>query len=126
MLNALLNIRFGAWSMSKMPFSDFLLSSGWRLELILATTPTNVIVAEESTRACSSGESPVTCCVSTAGTLSAMASESVEGSLGLSPTTAGYANEAKRNGRGMRSAVRASGKSSQELLDCQPRYRQDR
>jgi hypothetical protein len=72
-------------------------------------------VAEERERACRSCEWFSSVRVSTAGALSATASDRVEGSLCERPITLGYANDAKRYGRGMRSAVRASGSSSHDL-----------
>lgn len=110
-------MRFGAVLKFKVPgvASDFRLSRGCRLELIFAITPTNINVAEESVSACSSCEWLVTARLSTAGALSATASESVEGTFCVRPMTVGYASDAKRNGRGMSSAVRASGSSSHDL-----------
>jgi hypothetical protein len=110
-------MRLGALRMSKVPgdLSAFRLSSGCRLELICAMTPTSINVAEERERAWRSCEWPSSVRVSTAGALSATASEGVVGSLCERPMTLGYANEAKRKGRGMSSAVRASGSSSHDL-----------
>lgn len=98
-------------------FSAFRLSRGCKLELIFATTPTSVNVADESASACRSWEWLATFGVSIKGALSATASDRVVGSLLVRPAV-GYASDAKRNGRGMRSAVRASGSASHDLLEC--------
>jgi hypothetical protein len=54
---------------------------------------------------------------SSSGVFSTTASDRLDGSLECGATPLGYANEAKRYGRGMRSAVRASGSSSHDLDD---------
>lgn len=110
-------MRLGALLISKVPgdASAFRLSKGCRLELTLAITPTRINVAEESERACSSWEWLATAGVSVAGALPATASERVDGSFCACPITLGYASDAKRYGRGMRSAVSASGNSSHDL-----------
>ena len=112
----LLATRLGALLMLNVPLSSFRLSSGCRLELTLAITPTSNSVAEERASACSNGKPLVPVTDSSAGVLSAAASDRVEGSFDACPTPLGYANEAKIYGRGMRSAVRASGSSSHDLV----------
>jgi hypothetical protein len=69
--------------------SAFRLSSGCRLELTFAMTPTKTKVAEESVRACRSWEWLATTGISVAEALSATASERVEGNLGDGPTALG-------------------------------------
>jgi hypothetical protein len=110
-------IRFGALLISNVPgdFSNFRLSSGCKLEVIFAITPTSVKVADESTSACRSCEWLAMGSVSFCGALSATASERVDGSVYGRRGTLGYASDAKRYGRGMRRAVRASGSSSHDL-----------
>jgi hypothetical protein len=111
-------MRFGAVLTLNVPgdASAFRLSRGCKLELTFAITPTSINVAEESVRACSSCEWLATAKFSTAGALPATASDNVEGKFCVRPMTVGYASDAKRNGRGMRSAVSASGSSSHDLL----------
>lgn len=111
-------MRLGAVFISNVPgvVSAFRLSNGCKLELTFAMTPTNMRVPEESVSAWRSWEWLATGGVSMAGTLSATASERVEGNLCVRPMTPGYASDAKRNGRGRRSAVSASGSSSHDLL----------
>jgi hypothetical protein len=105
--------------MSNVPgnFSAFRLSKGCKLELIFAMTPTSINVADERERACRSWEWFSRMGVSIAGALSATASERVDGSLFDRPMIFGYASEANRYGRGMRSAVSASGSSSHDLCE---------
>lgn len=92
----LLKTRMGASLMMKVPLTSFRLSSGCRLELIFAMTPTSSSVAEERIRACSTGAWPAGYKGSTVGALSATASERVEGSFDMRPTAMGKASEASK------------------------------
>jgi len=86
----------GALLKTNVPFAAFRLSSGCKLALIFAITPTSSSVAEERISACSSGARPSGYKGSTTGALSATASERVEGSFDLRPTAIGKASEASR------------------------------
>jgi hypothetical protein len=123
----LLATRLGALLILKESLASFRLSSGCRLELTFAVKPTRSNVAEDSARACSNAPLCVAVADSSPGALSATASERVEGSLNVRPTPLGHARDARRYGRGMRSAVRASGSSSHDLCHaaCQLRLMRD-
>ncbi len=108
-------MRLGALLILNMPFSSFRLSKGCKLDLTLAMTPTSNSVADERASACSNVTPLVAVMDSSSGVLSATASDRVEGNLECCTMPLGYANEAKRYGRGMRSAVRASGSSNHDL-----------
>jgi len=111
----LLVTRFGALLILNVPFSSFRLSSGCRLELTLAITPTSSSVPDERASACSNGKPLVAVAYSSSGDFSDTASDRLDGSSEGGLTPLGYANAAKRYGRGIKSAVRASGSSSQDL-----------
>lgn len=105
----------GALWVLNVSFASFRLSRGCKLELTLATMPTSSNVAEERASAWSNGAPVVAFTESDTGTLSATASERDEEDSAGWPVPPGYASAAKRYGRGMRSAVRASGSSSHDL-----------
>lgn len=78
-------MHLGAFPMLNVPFSSFRLSSGCRLELVLAITPTRINVAEVRARRCCNREPVAMYCFSIGGVLSATASERVDGNLGTRP-----------------------------------------
>ena len=100
--------------------STFRRSSGWsRLDRTLAVSPTTSNVAEVRKRECRSCGLFAAIAAAIADSFSTRVSDSVAGSF---RGVLGYANEARRYGRGMSSAVRASGKSSHELQACQRNF----
>lgn len=115
----------GALWVLNVSFASFRLSRGCKLELTLAAMPTSNNVAEERASAYSNGALFVAFAESDTGALSGTTSKRDEGSFAGCPVPLGYANAAKRYGRGMSSAVRASGSSNHDLYSASVKSYQD-
>jgi hypothetical protein len=99
---------------------DFRRSSGWSaLDRTFAISPMSRSVAEDRMQALRScapfGRSFSFGCDDTESRSGSLALSNVDGTCRPWTTSVGYANDAKRKGRGMRSAARASGSSSHDL-----------